>query len=90
MHAHYSGQRNNSTLPCRSAAICNVCWRANPNYCLILSETLYRPFLREEMLAFLDANTSNTCDESGLHYVLRSLRKRVISRLAIRDLERTG
>jgi glutamate-ammonia-ligase adenylyltransferase len=51
-----------------------------------LERGLRRPFLRNEMLAFLSANANNMNDEAGLHYILRSLRKRVMSRLAVRDL----
>ena len=41
-----------------------------------LEENLYRPFLREEMLAFLNANSNNTCDEAGLRYVTALRRMR--------------
>ncbi|PTR14670.1 glutamate-ammonia-ligase adenylyltransferase [Nitrosospira sp. Nsp2] len=51
-----------------------------------LEQHLGHPFLRDEMLAFLNANANNTRDEAGLHYILRSLRKRVMSRLVVRDL----
>ena len=43
------------------------------------------PFLREEMLEFLDS-TCTSLDEAGLNTSLRKLRKRVILRLAARDL----
>lgn len=48
---------------------------------------LHRPFSREEMLAHLDAAcASASLDESLLRSTLRILRKRVMLRLAIRDL----
>ena len=43
------------------------------------------PFLREEMQEFLDS-TCTSLDEVGLNAILRKLRKRVILRLAARDL----
>ena len=55
-----------------------------------LEQGLHKPFLRDEMLAYLDASSSNTNDEAGLRYVLRRLRKRVMSRLAVRDLRGLG
>ncbi|MCO6427581.1 bifunctional [glutamate--ammonia ligase]-adenylyl-L-tyrosine phosphorylase/[glutamate--ammonia-ligase] adenylyltransferase [Nitrosomonas communis] len=53
-----------------------------------LLENLHRPFLREEMRAFLETAcpTNPILDETSLHSALRKLRKRVILRLAARDL----
>lgn len=51
-----------------------------------LGQTLGRPFGREEMQAFLNAESGAGNDEAGLHGLLRSLRKRVMLRLATRDL----
>ncbi|WP_430231198.1 bifunctional [glutamate--ammonia ligase]-adenylyl-L-tyrosine phosphorylase/[glutamate--ammonia-ligase] adenylyltransferase [Nitrosomonas communis] len=52
-----------------------------------LIEHSHRPFARDEMLAFLSAICpEHTVDETSLHSALRKLRKRVILRLAARDL----
>ncbi|MBA4143225.1 MAG: bifunctional [glutamate--ammonia ligase]-adenylyl-L-tyrosine phosphorylase/[glutamate--ammonia-ligase] adenylyltransferase [Nitrosospira sp.] len=51
-----------------------------------LTQSLQRPFLGDEMQAFLNANFNVPKDEPGLERVLRSLRKRVMLRLASRDL----
>lgn len=53
-----------------------------------LLQNLQRPFLREEMQAFLNAGCGAATDETILHRVLRNLRKRVMLRLAVRDLGR--
>ncbi len=60
---------------------------SEPELRAYLVETLLCPFSREEMLAFLDtACAGSTLDETGLHSVLRKLRKRVMLRLIARDL----
>ncbi|SEP16004.1 bifunctional [glutamate--ammonia ligase]-adenylyl-L-tyrosine phosphorylase/[glutamate--ammonia-ligase] adenylyltransferase [Nitrosovibrio sp. Nv6] len=59
---------------------------SEPELLAELKEGLQRPFLREEMQAFLDADCNIANDEEALHSVLRSLRKRVMLRLATRDL----
>ena len=83
MHADSSGDKIiDSILP--YSRYLQRLLESEPEYCLTLSENL-SAFSREEMLAYLNANSNNTNDESGLHYVLRSLRKRVMSRLAVRD-----
>lgn len=51
-----------------------------------LLEQLHNPFTREEMLGFLQDSTAHLIDEADLHRLLRQLRKRVILRLAARDL----
>ena len=51
-----------------------------------LEQNLQRPFTREEMQAFLQAPPEGINDEEGLHVVLRGLRKRVLLRVAARDL----
>ncbi|SDX95869.1 bifunctional [glutamate--ammonia ligase]-adenylyl-L-tyrosine phosphorylase/[glutamate--ammonia-ligase] adenylyltransferase [Nitrosomonas sp. Nm33] len=60
---------------------------SEPDLRTYLVENLHHPFTREEMLAFLNTACSiQTLDETGLHSALRKLRKRVILRLAARDL----
>lgn len=60
---------------------------SEPDLRSYLLENLHRPFLRAEMQTFLDAaSTRITLDEALLHRALRKLRKRVILRLAARDL----
>lgn len=51
-----------------------------------LLQNLQRPFLREEMQAYLNADCGAVTDEAILHRALRSLRKRVMLRLVVRDL----
>ncbi|SEA09807.1 glutamate-ammonia-ligase adenylyltransferase [Nitrosospira multiformis] len=51
-----------------------------------LEQNLRRPFMREEMQAFLQASAEGINNEEGLHAVLRGLRKQVLLRVAIRDL----
>lgn len=51
-----------------------------------LRQGVQRPFRREEMRAFLNADPSAGNDEAELYKVLRGLRKRVMLRLAMRDL----
>jgi len=51
-----------------------------------LLQNLRRPFLREEMQAYLNTDCDAATDEAVLHRVLRSLRKRVMLRLVVRDL----
>ncbi|WP_036575406.1 bifunctional [glutamate--ammonia ligase]-adenylyl-L-tyrosine phosphorylase/[glutamate--ammonia-ligase] adenylyltransferase [Nitrosospira briensis] len=51
-----------------------------------LKQNLQSPFLRKEMQAFLNTNAKAVNDEACLNSVLRSLRKRVMLRLAARDL----
>src|SRR5687768_17062821 len=59
---------------------------SEPELLAELKEGLQRPFLRAEMQAFLNADCNIANDEEGLHRVLRGLRKRVMLRLATRDL----
>jgi [glutamine synthetase] adenylyltransferase / [glutamine synthetase]-adenylyl-L-tyrosine phosphorylase len=60
---------------------------SEPHLRAYLLENLQRPFLREEMHAFMKAACAGTTlDETCLHSLLRKLRKRVILRLATRDL----
>ncbi|MDN5836262.1 MAG: bifunctional [glutamate--ammonia ligase]-adenylyl-L-tyrosine phosphorylase/[glutamate--ammonia-ligase] adenylyltransferase [Nitrosospira sp.] len=59
---------------------------SEPQLLTELQQNLLRPFFRGEMQAFLDANASSANDERGLHSVLRGLRKRLMLRLAVRDL----
>lgn len=51
-----------------------------------LLQNLQRPFLREEMHAFLSTDPVTAENETALHGALRSLRKRVMLRLVVRDL----
>jgi glutamate-ammonia-ligase adenylyltransferase len=51
-----------------------------------LEKNLYRPFLAAEMREFLNANIDAINDEAGLQRILRRLRKKVMLRLAVRDL----
>lgn len=51
-----------------------------------LEQNLQRPFIQEEMQAFLQTFAEGVNNEEGLHAVLRSLRKRVLLRVATRDL----
>lgn len=51
-----------------------------------LLKQLYHPLTREEMLDFLQNPSTLPADETGLHRLLRQLRKRTILRLAARDL----
>lgn len=51
-----------------------------------LLKQLYHPLTREEMLDFLQNPSALPADETGLHRLLRQLRKRTILRLAARDL----
>lgn len=51
-----------------------------------LLEQLHHLFTREEMLDFLQNPSACLTDESDLHRLLRQLRKRVMLRLATRDL----
>ncbi len=48
--------------------------------------TLDRPFRSDEMQAFLDTQSAHITSEETLNSVLRSLRKQVMLRVAIRDL----
>lgn len=60
---------------------------SEPDLRTCLLENFHRPFSCEEMLTFLKtACLHPTLDETGLHSALRQLRKRVILRLAARDL----
>ncbi|SFQ05741.1 glutamate-ammonia-ligase adenylyltransferase [Nitrosomonas cryotolerans] len=47
---------------------------------------MQRPFLREEMQAYLDTRPENKQHEAVLHRDLRNLRKRAMLRIATRDL----
>lgn len=51
-----------------------------------LLKQLYHPLTREEMLDFLQNPSALPADETGLHRLLRQLRKRTILRLTARDL----
>lgn len=51
-----------------------------------LLQQLYHPLTREEMLDFLQNPSALPADETGLHRLLRQLRKRTILRLTARDL----
>jgi [glutamine synthetase] adenylyltransferase / [glutamine synthetase]-adenylyl-L-tyrosine phosphorylase len=59
---------------------------SEPELLTELEQNLRHPFLREEMQAFLNAYSDESKDEPGLLAVLRGLRKRVLLRLATRDL----
>lgn len=85
MHADRPGEKTiNAVLP--FSRYLQRLLESEPELLPYLEQHLHHPFLRDEMLAFLNANASNTSDEAGLRYILRSLRKRVMSRLAVRDL----
>src|SRR5687768_12931970 len=57
---------------------------SEPRLLAELKQDLQSPFLREDMQVFLNAKAVN--GETCLNRVLRSLRKRVMLRLAVRDL----
>lgn len=59
---------------------------SEPELRLKLQEQLHLPFSREAMLTFLQQTPKNLNSEVDLHQRLRQLRKRVILRLATRDL----
>ncbi|SFU41851.1 glutamate-ammonia-ligase adenylyltransferase [Nitrosospira multiformis] len=59
---------------------------SDPGLLAELEQNLQRPFMREEMQAFLQASAQGINDEEGLHAVLRGLRKQVLLRVASRDL----
>jgi glutamate-ammonia-ligase adenylyltransferase len=85
MHADRSGEKTiNAVLP--FSRYLQRLLESEPELLPYLEQHLHHPFLRDEMLAFLNANANNTNDDAGLRYILRSLRKRVMSRLAVRDL----
>ncbi|MDN5881450.1 MAG: bifunctional glutamine synthetase adenylyltransferase/deadenyltransferase, partial [Nitrosospira sp.] len=85
MHAsHSSREIIDSTLPFSRYVRHSL--DSEPQLLTELQQNLLRPFFRGEMQAFLDANASSANDERGLHSVLRGLRKRLMLRLAVRDL----
>ncbi|MEQ1721127.1 MAG: bifunctional [glutamate--ammonia ligase]-adenylyl-L-tyrosine phosphorylase/[glutamate--ammonia-ligase] adenylyltransferase [Nitrosomonas sp.] len=51
-----------------------------------LVETSQQPFDRNEMQVFLDSHTEQITNEDKLHQILRDLRKQVILRLIVRDI----
>lgn len=59
---------------------------SEPELCTILLNQLDLPFTWEEMLTFLRNPSAPLADETDLHRALRQLRKRVMLRLATRDL----
>ena len=59
---------------------------SEPELRVELLQNLRHPFLREEMQACLNVDCGVATDEAALHRALRSLRKRVMLRLAVRDL----
>lgn len=59
---------------------------SEPELLTELRQNVRYPFLREEMQAFLNATPDAANDEAGLNSILRRLRKRVMLRLAARDL----
>lgn len=59
---------------------------AEPGLLPDLEQHLRQPFSRKEMESFLIADSQGAADEPGLDAVLRSLRQRVMLRLAVRDL----
>ena len=59
---------------------------SEPELLTELRQNVRHPFLREEMQAFLNATPDAANDEAGLNSILRGLRKRVMLRLAVRDL----
>jgi [glutamine synthetase] adenylyltransferase / [glutamine synthetase]-adenylyl-L-tyrosine phosphorylase len=85
MHAdHPTDKIIESILPC-----CRYAQRllqSEPELRAELRQNMQYPFLREEMQAFLNAGAHTAKDEAGLDSILRRLRKRVMLRLAARDL----
>ena len=59
---------------------------SEPAQKIALLKTLQLPFRRDDMQAFLDSQSEHINSEEILHSVLRDLRKQVILRLAIRDI----
>lgn len=59
---------------------------SEPTLAVDLLKNINNPYYRNEMQSFLDSHADNIDDETTLHRVLRHLRKRVILRLAARDL----
>src|SRR5688500_4053597 len=59
---------------------------SEPELLAELERNLLQPFSRGEMQAFLSAHLETAADEPGLNRVLRGLRKRVMLRVAARDL----
>src|SRR5687768_13515699 len=59
---------------------------SEPELLAELEQNVRQPFLREQMQAFLFTQSVEANDEARLLGTLRSLRKRVLLRVAIRDL----
>lgn len=61
---------------------------SEPHLRTSLVANLSQPYLREDMQAFLDSHVDGNLDELILHRALRTLRKQVFLRIAVRDLAR--
>ena len=85
MHADHSPEKLiEAILPCSRYA--QRLLESEAELLTELRQNVEHSFLREEMQAFLNANTDAANDEAGLNSILRSLRKRVMLRLVARDL----
>ena len=85
MHADHSPEEIiESILPC--SRYVQRLLESEPELLAELRLNVDRPFFREEMQAFLNANADVASDEAGLNRILRCLRKRVMLRLVARDL----
>ncbi len=85
MHADHPAEKIiESILPC--SRYVQRLLEGEPELLTELRQNMQHPFLREEMQAFLNANSNIANDEAGLNRILRSLRKRVMLRLVTRDL----
>lgn len=60
--------------------------QSDPTQRAVLLENIHQPFLKNEMDAYLDGQLKNGADEMILNHALRTLRKMVLLRLIVRDL----
>jgi glutamate-ammonia-ligase adenylyltransferase len=87
MHADHPPEKIiESILPC--SRYVQRMLESEPELLTELRQNVQYPFLRGEMQAFLNASPHAINDEAGLNKALRGLRKRVMLRLAARDLGR--
>ncbi len=59
---------------------------SEPHLRTSLVDNLSQPYLKEDMQAFLNSHVDDNLDELILHRALRTLRKQVFLRIAVRDL----
>ncbi|ARO88557.1 glutamine-synthetase adenylyltransferase [Nitrosospira lacus] len=85
MHADHPHEKIiEAVLPC--SRYVQHLLKSEPGLLTELRQNLKYAIFREEMQAFLDASVGAANDEAGLNNLLRSLRKRVMLRLIVRDL----